>query len=99
MERSLTMRIIRDLDQTAKDVNSAVQEFLEKENKEVTTPGEVVDFLVEKGVVENEKKRKLKTVQLEIILSEVTRLGRTNLIPGLRSEKTKKKTLWYFDRA
>jgi hypothetical protein len=92
------MLIVGNIETLARDVSSAIQEYLVKEDKTQTTPDEVMDYLIEKGLFEREKKKKLKLVPLENVLTQLNRIGRENLIAGLRSEKTKKQTLWYFDR-
>jgi hypothetical protein len=92
------MLIAGNVETMAREISSAIQEYLEKENKTETNPDEVMDLLIDKGIFEKVKKKKLKTLQLESVLIELTRIERTNLIPGLRSEKTRKKTLWYFDK-
>ncbi len=92
------MIIKGNIETMARDINSAIQEYLEKENKSQTTSDEVIDFLIEKGLFEKVKKKKLKTEQFEYVLSEIIRIGREKLIQGMNCEKTKKKTIWTFDK-
>ena len=92
------MLIVGNVETLARDVSSAIQEYLVKEDKTQTTPEEVMDFLIEKGLFEAQKKKKLKLVPLESVLIELNRIGRENLIAGMRTERGKKKTLWYFDK-
>ena len=92
------MLIVGNVETLARDVSSAIQEYLVNEDKTQTTPEEVMDYLIDKGLFEKQKKKKLKLVPLESVLIELNRIGRENLIPGMRTERSKKKTLWYFDR-
>ena len=92
------MLIAGNIEVVAREISSTIQEYLVSENKTETNPEEVMDLLIEKGIFEKVKKKKLKAQQLENVLFELNRTGREKLIAGLRTEKDKKKTLWYFDR-
>ena len=96
--RSLKMIIKGNIENMAREISSAVQEYLLKEDKTQTEPAEVMDYLIEKGIFELQKKKKLKLVPLEDVLFEINRTGREKLIAGLRTEIVKKKNVYYFDR-
>ena len=90
------MLIAGNVETLAREISTAIQEYLVKENKTETNPEEVMDFLIDKGIFEQVKKKKLKTQQLENVLFELNRIGRENLIAGLRAERSKKKNSLVF---
>ncbi len=92
------MIIKGNVEELAREISTAIQEYLVKENKTQTQPSEVMDYLIEKGIFELQKKKKLKLVPLEDVLFEINRIGREKLIAGMRTEIVKKKNVYYFDR-
>ena len=90
------MLIVGNVETLSRDISSAIQEYLVKEDKTQTTHEEVMDFLIDKGLFEKQKKKKLKLVPLESVLIELTRIGRENLIAGMRMEKGKKENTLVF---
>lgn len=92
------MIIVGNIEVRAREISTAIQEYLEKEDLTVTDSVDVMDYLIEKGIFEKVKKKKFKTLELENVLKQLTHMGREKLIAGMRSEVTKKKTIWSFDK-
>ena len=96
--KELDMLIVGSIEAKAREISSAIQEYLEKEELTGTDLEDVMDFLIEKGIFEKAKKKKQKTLDFENVLNQLTHMDREKLIVGMRKEVTKKKTVWYFDK-
>jgi hypothetical protein len=77
-------------------ISKAIQEYLREENKLETTPKDVMEYLIQKGIFEKDHKNGLP---LRNVLRELDKMDKLDLIEGIRHERKAINTYWYFDIA
>ncbi|KJS86266.1 MAG: hypothetical protein JM58_07140 [Peptococcaceae bacterium BICA1-8] len=82
-----------ELEERARLISYHVQEWLVQNNKSVVKPKDVIPYLIEKGLYENDNR---KGNPLRKDLRKLDDMNRLDLIEGLQVDRKETKRYWYF---